>query len=77
MKEKKSRSNFQQHVVGCNDLNALIKRVIEERGINESNMLIRIGMDGGGGFMKMWMSIFQLNSNNQGETSGYGKRIQE
>ena len=33
MKEKKSRSKFQQHVVVCNDLNALIKRVVEEKAI--------------------------------------------
>ena len=51
--------------------------MVEERGINESDMLIRIGMDSGGGFMKMCMSIFELNSNNQGETSGYGKRPDE
>ena len=44
MKEKKFPSNFLQHVVVCNDLNALIKRVVEERGINENDMLIRIGV---------------------------------
>ena len=27
--------------------------------------------------MKMCMSIFERNSNNQGETSGYGKRLGE
>ena len=41
------------------------------------DMLIKIRMDGVGGFMKMCMSIFELNSNNQGETSGYGKRLGE
>ena len=61
----------------CNDLNALIDRVIEERGINENDMLIRVGMDGGGGFMKMCVSIFELNSNNQSKKSGYGKRLGE
>ena len=51
--------------------------MVEERGINESDMLIRIGMDSGGGFMKMCMSIFELDSNSQGDTSGYGKRLDE
>ena len=61
-KKEKTKNNFTQNVVVCNDLNGLIDKLILERGIDEKNMLIRIGLDGGGGFMKICLSIFELES---------------
>ena len=34
--------------------------MIEGRNINEENMLFRIGMDGEGGFMKICLSLFDV-----------------
>ena len=70
----KSRDNFEQHVVICNDLNALIDTMIETRGIKEDDMLVRIGLDGGGGFMKICLSVFDMNCAQNRE---YGKRLEE
>ena len=70
--------NFEQHVVIYNDLNGLVDKIIKERNIDETNMLIRIDLDGGGGFMKICLSIFDLNENEQnGDQTGEGKRLKE
>ena len=61
-KKEKTKNNFTQNVVVCNDLNGLIDKLILERGVDEKNMLIRIGLDGGGGFMKICLSIFESES---------------
>ena len=61
-KEEKTKNNFTQNVVVCNDLNGLIDKLILERGVDEKNMLIRIGLDGGVGFMKICLSIFESES---------------
>ena len=65
--------NFQQHVVLCNNLNELIDDIIRERNIDDKDLLVRIGMDGGGGFLKICLSVFQL----QRDTAGCGKRLDE
>ena len=56
----KSRETFEQKVVLCCNLDALIERMIRERNIDEDNMLIRVGIDGGGGFLKVCLSVFDL-----------------
>ena len=50
---QKVKDNFQQHFVVSNNINTLIVKIIEERSLYEENILIRIGLDGGGGFVKM------------------------
>ena len=73
-----TKMNFEQHVVICNDLNGLVDKIIKERNIDKTNMLIRIVLDGGGGFMKICLSIFDLNENGQnGDQTGEGKRLKE
>ena len=54
------KENFTQHVVVCNNLPASIEKVIEERHLNEHTLLTRIGMDSGGGFLKICLSVFDL-----------------
>ena len=55
----KTRENFEQHFV-CSDVNEVVERVIKMREIDESNMIVRIGMDGGG-FMKVCLSVFDMH----------------
>lgn len=62
-----TRENYERNFVVCNDLEALVQKIIEERSIREDDMLIRIGMDGGGGFMKICLSIFNLNEGDESE----------
>ena len=56
----KIHENLQQHIVVCKNMNELVKRMIEGRNIPEENALVRIGIDGGGGFLKVCLSVFDL-----------------
>ena len=62
--------NFQQHVVVSNDLNKLIDDIIRERNLSEKDVLVRIGIDEGGGFLKICLPVFQLK-----RYTSYGRRI--
>ena len=48
-----------QHTIVCNDLPGLIDRVIEHRNLTDDDM-IRVSLDGGGGFIKVILSVFKL-----------------
>ena len=48
----KPTEHFDEHVVLCNDLDGLVDKVIRCRNLHKDNTLIRIGIDGGGGFLK-------------------------
>jgi len=57
----KHPDTFEQHVIIVNDISGLIDKVIFERNLNEDNLIIRIGLDGLGGFMKIRLSLFYLD----------------
>ena len=59
--KKTSRKFFEQTVI-VSDLKGLIDNVLEKRGLERENALIRIGLDGGGGFMKICSSIFDVEA---------------
>ena len=52
---------YKEHAAICKDLPGLIEKVIQTRNLDESRSLIRIGIDGGGGFLKICLSIFDLD----------------
>ena len=60
-KETKSEETISQHTIVCSNLASLVDKIIEKRKLNNSAM-IRIGLDGGGGFIKLVLSVFELNS---------------
>ena len=45
-----------------NDLKGVIDIMLEKRGLERENMLIRIGIDCGGKFMKVCSSIFDVEA---------------
>ena len=51
----------EQCTVVCNNILLFIDSVIEVRKLDVTNTLMRIGMDGGGGVLKICLSIFDLN----------------
>ena len=59
-KELKKVVNDKEHAIIANDICGLIDKVFEVRGLDEENSLLRIGLDGGGGFLKVCMSAFDL-----------------
>lgn len=46
--------------VVCNDVDTLIQHIIKQRNYTDDGNLIRIGIDGGRGFLKVCLSVFPL-----------------
>ena len=59
---KKYSELFDQHVVTTNDISKLIEKIILHRSLNEENVFVRVGLDGGGGFLKVCLSLFDLTA---------------
>ena len=61
-KVTKREFNFEQLTVLCTDVSSLIEEVmkVRQRSIDDDT-IIRIGLDGGGGFFEVCLSIFNLN----------------
>lgn len=49
-------------IVYCKDIPGLVQRVTEARSLDMQNMLVKLGIDGGGGFFKVTLSIISMNS---------------
>ena len=61
--------SFEQTAIICDDVDSLIGKVIESRNyLDEEDVLVRIGLDGGGGFMKVCLSIFDMKMPSTGKT---------
>ena len=60
-KDKKTSTNLEVPTVVCNDLPSLIDKVLTERQRDRKSVLVKISIDGGGGFLKMCTSIFDIN----------------
>ena len=62
-KEKKITDNFVEHSIVYNSVDERITKVIEVRQINdEGEIFVRIGLDGGGNFLKICISLFNLST---------------
>lgn len=56
-------------VVFCTNVKELIEQIMASRNINEENVLIKFGIDGGGGFFKITLSI--ISSKQQSKTERF------
>ena len=64
--------NVQRPVFYCLDVDAFVKFIIEYRAIDPYESLVKIGIDGGGGFLKVTLNIIQTTTSE--EESVLGKR---
>ena len=78
-KETKLSENFEQPTVLCKKLPELIDAILLKRQKeHKDSVLIRIGIDGGGGFLKICMSIFDMNNPfPSAQEGGIGKKFKE
>ena len=58
LKETKAVENIERPVVLCKDLQGFVDFIIETRNLDSSKVSLRIGLDGGGGFIKICLSVF-------------------
>ena len=62
-KQTKVSENFEQVTVVCKDLSKLVDLVVEERSLQDAkSLLVKIGMDGGGGFLKFCLGVFDIDN---------------
>ena len=63
-KDSKAKVNrhYVEHTVVVKEVDELIATVLDERGLKKEEALIRIGLDGGGGFLKICMSAFNMRN---------------
>ena len=60
-KETKITKNMEFPTIVCSDLPGLIDMVLEKRERERDSVLIKISVDGGGGFLKICASIFEID----------------
>ena len=53
---------FSQHSVFTKDITKLTDEIIARRSLNHDDVFIRVGLDGGGGFLKICLSVFEINN---------------
>ena len=61
-KDTKVSENFEQSTIICSNLPNLVDLILKKRSReNSESLLIRVGMDGRGGFLNICMSIFDID----------------
>ena len=68
-------SPFPPSEPGLNDIASLLD--ILHRGLNDENILVRVSIDGGGGFLKNFLSLFDLNSLASNTEKGFAKKFKD
>lgn len=49
-------------LIYCSDINGLVEFLCQKRGLNADTASFKIGIDGGGGFLKVCLNIYENNS---------------
>ena len=65
-KETKVVETIERPTVVCKDLSGFIDFIIEARNLDPKSVALRIGLDGGGGFIKVCLSVFDPEMNMRG-----------
>lgn len=60
-KDAKVRENFEQYTIVCRDLWKFFDLILQNKLLESSESLpIKVGVDGGGGFLKIYLSVFDM-----------------
>ena len=59
-----SGEQYERPVVYCKDIQRLIHVICTTRGIDHDNVFIKLSLDGGGGFVKVMISVFTIDDEN-------------
>ena len=77
-KEDQVAKNVEVPTIVCSDLPGLIEKVMEEREREDSeSILIKISIDGGGGFLKFCTSIFDIEDPSPRMNTGMSRKFLE
>ena len=64
-----------QPVVFCNNINALIDQVIAERQISGEELIFKVGLDYGGGFLKVCLNIVSKEVSTRAKRAKYEDKL--
>ena len=74
-KETKVTEEFEQVTIVCSDLPNLVDVILKERSLEDcKSLLVKIGLDGGGGFLKFCLGVFDIE-NLVCKTTGISKKF--
>ena len=77
-KDTKVSENFEQCTVVCNDLPKFVDLVLQKRSLeNSESLLVKVGIDGGGGFLKICLSVFDMDNLVSGNKVGLSKKFKD
>ena len=57
----KEKRKFFEHTIICKDVNHLISEIIRHRHPESCSVMIRLGLDGGRGFLKFCLNVFNVD----------------
>ena len=76
--ETKVDENVERYSVLCNDVSGFIDLILEKRDREwGENILLRIGLDGGGGFFKIMLSVFDKDDPYPNVNTALSKKFKE
>ena len=77
-KESKVSEIVYRPTVVCKDISTLLDKVIQKRKkIESDSLLLKISIDGGGGFLKICVSLFDIDKPQPSEDNSLAKRFLE
>ena len=76
-KDTKIPKNIELPTIVCSELPAMIEQILQKRERDRESVLIKISIDGGGGFLKVCLSIFDINDPCPKSSSGLSKKFLE
>ena len=77
-KETKIIENYEQSTVVCTDIPKFIDQIIEKRSLQDcDSLLIKVGIDGGGGFLKFCLGVFDMDNLVSGLQTGLAKKFKD
>ena len=69
---------FEQSTVVCTDLCKFVDLVLQKRSLeNSESLLVKVGIDGGGDFLKICLSVFDIDNLVSGNKVGLSKKFKD
>ena len=77
-KDTKVSKHFEQSTIVCTDLCKFVDLVLQKRSLeNSKSLLVKVGNDIGGGFLKICPSVFDMDNLVSGNKVGLSKKLKD
>ena len=70
--------HFEQSTIVCTDLCKFVDLVLQKTSLeNSKSLLVKVGIDSGGGFLKICLSVFDMDNLVSGSKVGLSKKFKD